>query len=58
MNKSAYNAFKRDPLSNNWFFILVCMFGTMVALIIFLGADRFIEVMSEFIGERGVLGKW
>ena len=45
-----YSAFKRDPLKDDWFFILpVCIIGALVAMIIFIGADRFIEVMSEFI---------
>ena len=44
-----YSAFKRDPLKDDYYIIPVCIIGALVAIIIFIGADRFIEVMSDFI---------
>jgi len=44
-----YNAFRREPTSNDWYIVPVVIIGTLCAFIMFVGADRFIEVMSDFI---------
>lgn len=44
-----YTPLKRDPLSNDWYIVPVCIIGAVVAMIVFIGADRFIDVMSDFI---------
>lgn len=44
-----YTPFKRDPLKDDYYIIPVCIIGALVAMIIFIGADRVIEVISDFI---------
>lgn len=36
-------------IENDWYVVPICILGALVALIIFIGADRVIEVMSDFI---------
>lgn len=36
-------------IENDWYVVPVCILGALVALIIFIGADNFIDVMSDLI---------
>jgi hypothetical protein len=36
-------------VENDWYVVPVLVLGALVALIVFIGADNFIEVMSSFI---------
>lgn len=44
-----YNAFKREPLKDDSYIVWVVVIGAICAFIAFIGADRFIDVMSDFI---------
>ena len=36
-------------IGNDWYVVPVFVLASIVVLIIFIGADRFIDVMSDFI---------
>lgn len=36
-------------VQNDWYIVPIALLGAIVALIVFIGADRFIDVMSDFI---------
>lgn len=36
-------------IENDWYVVPVLVLGAIVAMIVFVGADRFIDVMSDFI---------
>lgn len=55
-----YNAFKRDPLENDWYILpLIVIVGIAISAwlaIQWFGADRFIEKTADYITEEQSLG--